>query len=108
MTTFPPDGPDALLALFLGAAFDVFDDELLGDGTWDGHVAHEARTFSRPELELIGRRLDELAADPRPDGEIGRHLVEQLGAALGPWHGDVRVGLRHTAALVRAVLREEG
>jgi hypothetical protein len=104
--TFAPDGPDELLALFLGAAYDLFEDELLGDGTWDGHVTHEARTFSRSELEIIVRRLDELAADPRTDRELELHVLEVLGIALGPWHGQVRTGLCHTASLVRTVLHD--
>ena len=105
-TTFPPEHPDELLALLLGEAYDLFDDELLGDGTWDGHVLHVIRTFATPELVQIGRRLRELADDPRTDRAVEHVLTHDLGASLGPWQADLRVGLAHTLRLLETVLRE--
>lgn len=104
--TFPPPEPDELLGLFLGEAYDLFDDELLGDGTWDGHVLHEARTFASSELQQIARRLRELAEAPWSNRDLEEHLAEVLDTTLGPWQQDLRTGLNHTADLVDAVLRE--
>ncbi|HVU74925.1 MAG TPA: hypothetical protein VHE83_18320 [Mycobacteriales bacterium] len=102
----PPDDPDELLALFLGDAYDLFDDELLGDGTWDGHVLHVARTFTTPELRQIRLRLLLLSERPVPNTDLEHHLVDVLGVTLGPLQADLRAGLRHTAMLVATVLRE--
>ena len=104
-TTTPFDEPDELLALFLDAAYDLFEDERLGDGTWDSHVTHEARTFATSELRMIADRLEALADAAGDDAEVAARL-EALEATVGPWSAEPRAGLRHTATLVRGVLHE--